>query len=47
MDTDSFIIHIKIEDFYKDTANDVEKWFDKSNHDENDKRPLTIVKTRK
>ena len=25
-DTDSFIIHIKTEDFYKDIANDVEKW---------------------
>ena len=24
-DTDSFIIHIKAEDFYKDIANDVEK----------------------
>ena len=28
MDTDSFIIHIKTEDFYEDIANDVEKWFD-------------------
>ena len=27
MDTDSFSIHIKTEDFYKDIANDVEKWF--------------------
>ena len=25
MDTDSFIIHIKAEDFYEDIANDVEK----------------------
>ena len=25
MDTDSFIMNIKTEDFYKDTANDVEK----------------------
>ena len=25
MDTDSFIVHIKIEDFYEDIANDVEK----------------------
>ena len=25
MDTDSFIMHIKTEDFYKDIANDVEK----------------------
>ena len=27
MDTDSFSIHIKTEDFYKDIANDAEKWF--------------------
>ena len=31
MDTDSFVIHIKTEDSYKDIANDVEKWFDTSN----------------
>ena len=31
MDTDSFIIHIKTEDFYKDFADDVEKRFDTSN----------------
>ena len=37
MDTDSFIIHIKTEDFYEDIANDVEKWFDTSNYDEADK----------
>ena len=36
----SFVIHIKTEDFYEDIANDVEKWFDTSNYDENDKRPL-------
>ena len=47
MDTDSFIIHIKTEDFYKDIANDVEKWFDTSNYDENDKRPLPIGKNKK
>ena len=33
MDTDSFIINIKTEDFYEDIANDVEKRFDTSNHD--------------
>ena len=42
MDTDSFVINIKTEDFYKDIANDVEKWFDTSNYDKNDKRPLPI-----
>ena len=47
MDTDSFIIHIKTEDFYKDIANDVKKWFDTSNYDENDKRPLPIGKNKK
>ena len=47
MDTDSFIIHIKTEDFYKDIANDIEKWFDTSNYDENDKRLLPIGKNKK
>ena len=32
MDTDSFVIHIKTEDFYKDIANDVETWLDTSNY---------------
>ena len=32
-DTDSFIMHIKTEDFYKDIANDVEKRFDTSNYE--------------
>ena len=35
MDTDSFIIHIKTEDFYKGIANDVEKRFDTSNYEIN------------
>ena len=30
MDTDSFVMNIKTEDFYKDIANDVEKRFDTS-----------------
>ena len=30
MDTDSFITHIKTEDFYEDIADDVEKRFDTS-----------------
>ena len=47
MDTDSFIMHIKTEDFYKDIANDVERWFDISNYDEKDKRPLPIGKNKK
>ena len=47
MDTDSFITHIKTEDFYKDIANDVEKWFATSNYDKNDKRPLPIRKNKR
>ena len=41
MDTDSFVIHIITKYFYKDIANDVERWFD---YDENEtaKRPLPI-----
>ena len=41
-DTDSFIIHIITEDFFVDISDDVERWFDTSNYDENDKRPLQI-----
>ena len=44
IDTDSFVVHIKTEDFYKDIASDVERWFDTSNYDEKDKRPLPIGK---
>ena len=47
VDTDSFVIHIKTEDFCKYIANDVEKWFDRSNYNENDKRPLPIGKNKK
>ena len=42
MDTDSFVINIFIEDFFEDINNDVERWFNTSNYDENDKRPLQI-----
>ena len=31
MDTDSFIMNIKTNDFYEDVANDVENRFDTSN----------------
>ena len=41
-DTDSFIIHIITEDFFEDIAGDVKIWFDTSNYDENDKRPLPV-----
>ena len=44
MDTDSFIMNIKTEDFYKDIANDVEKRFDTSNYEVN--RPLPTGKNK-
>ena len=46
-DTDGFIIHIINEDFFEDISNDVEAWYDTSNYDENDKRPLPIGKNKK
>ena len=45
MDTDSIIIHVKIEDFYEDIANDVEKNYDTSNY--TCERPLPIGKNKK
>ena len=45
--TDSFIINIKTEDFFEDISNDVEKWFDTFNYNQNDKRLLPIVKNKK
>ena len=47
LDTDSFVIHIKTEDFYEEIANDVEEWFDTSNYSKVDKRPLPIDKNKK
>ena len=38
---------LNTEDFYKDIANDVERRFDTSNYNENDKRPLLIHKNNK
>ena len=46
-DTDSVIIYIKTEDFFKFISSDVERWFDTSNYDKNDKRPLPIGKNKK
>ena len=46
-DTDSFVIDIFTEQFFEDINNDVERWFDTSNFDENDKRPLPIGKNKK
>ena len=45
MDTDSFIMNIKTEDFYKDIANDIGKRFDTSNYECD--RPLPTGKNKK
>ena len=45
MDTDSFVMHIKANDFYKDIASDVENRFDTSNYELN--RPLPTGKNKK
>ena len=45
MDTDSFIMNSKNEDYYKDIANDVEKRFDTSNYECD--RPLPTEKNKK
>ena len=45
LDTDSFIMHIEIEDFYKDIADNVEKRFDTPNYEVN--RPLPTGKNKK
>ena len=45
MDTDSFIMSIKTNDFYKDIASDVDKRFDTSNYEVN--RPLSTGKNKK
>ena len=42
MDTDSFVIYIKTEDFYKDIAEDVKEWFDTSDYSKDDNRLLLI-----
>ena len=55
MDTkQDYVIWLKItllwilkHDFYKDINNHVDKWFDTSNYDENDNRPLEIGKNKK
>ena len=44
MDTNSFIINIKTNEFYKDISNDVENRFDTSNYEVN--RPLPTGKNK-
>ena len=46
-DTDSFVIYVKTDGFYKDISNDVDNWFDTSNLKKNDNRPLEIGKKKK
>ena len=45
MDTDSFVMNIKTNDFYKDITNDVENRFDTSNYEVN--RPLPTGQNKK
>ena len=45
MDTDSFIMNIKTNDFYKDISDDVDNKFDTSNYEV--KRPLLMGKKQK
>ena len=40
MDADSFVINIFTENSFEDINNDVERWFDTSNYDKNDKIPF-------
>ena len=47
MYTDSFVIHVFTEHFFEGIANDVERWFDTSNYDKNDKKPLQIGMNKK
>ena len=47
MDTDSFIMHIKTEDFYKDIAPDVDRWFDTSNYNKNSIDYFQLVRTKR
>ena len=47
MDTDSFFLNIFTEDFFEDINKDVERCFDTSNYDQNDKRTLQIAVNKK
>ena len=45
MDTDSFVMHIKTNDFYKDIASDVENRFDTSNYEVNTAEPSSLERS--
>ena len=47
MDTDSFIIYVETDDFYKDISKDINKWFDTSNYGKDIDRPLEKSKNKK
>ena len=47
MDSDSFIFQFQTDDFLKDISSDGIKWFDTSNYDKNDIRPLPTGKNKK
>ena len=47
MYTDSFIIYVKTDDFYKDISNDIDKWFDTSNYSKDIDRTLEKGKNKK
>ena len=41
------LFYIKAEDFFEDISSDVEKWYDTSNYDKNDNKPLPTVRNKK
>ena len=43
----TLLFSLKPKNFFEDISNDVERWFDTSNYDKNDKRPLPIGKNKK
>ena len=47
MDTDNFVYEIKTDDFYKDTAKDVETRFDTRGYSKDEIMPLPIRKNKK
>ena len=43
----ALLFTLKPKIFFEDISNDVERWFDTSNYDKNDKRPLPIGRNKK
>ena len=44
MDTDSFVLYVETDDFYKDTKDDLKEWFDTSSYDKNMVLPEEFAK---